>query len=83
VGIIYQLNVLPMKQRHLVGAALVKAMFDRAAYGCKLFCCWCAQDIQANYFWESIGFVPIAFRTGSSRGAEESADSYLLAEAHS
>lgn len=65
VGIIYQLNVLPLKQRHLVGAMLVKATFDRAAYGCKLFCCWCAQDIQANYFWESIGFIPLAFRTGS------------------
>ena len=65
VGIVYQLNVLPMKHRHLVGATLVKAMFDRAAYGVKLFCCWCAQDIQANYFWESIGFIPLAFRTGS------------------
>src|SRR5207249_1659370 len=38
---------------------------DRAAYGCKLFCCWCAQDIEANYFWESLGFVPLAFRAGS------------------
>jgi len=65
VGVIYQLNVLPLKQRHLIGATLVKAMFDRAAYGCKLFCLWCAQDIQANFFWESIGFVPLAFRTGS------------------
>jgi hypothetical protein len=30
-----------------------------------LFSCWCAQDIQANYFWEACGFVPLAFRTGS------------------
>ncbi len=65
VGIIYQLNVLPTKQRGLIGATLVKAMFDRAAYGCKLFCCWCAQDIDANHFWESMGFVPLAFRAGS------------------
>ena len=65
VGIIYQLNVLPLKQRGLIGASLIKAVFERAAYGCKLFCCWCAQDIQANWFWESIGFVPLAFRTGS------------------
>jgi hypothetical protein len=65
VGIVYQLNVLPLKQRHLVGALLVKAVFDRAAYGCRLFSCWCAQDIQANWFWESIGFIPLAFRTGS------------------
>ena len=66
VGIVYQLNVLPLKQRNLIGATLIKAVFDRAAYGCRLFCCWCAQDIQANWFWESIGFVPLAFRTGSA-----------------
>ncbi len=65
VGIVYQLNVMPLRHRHLVGATLVKAAFEKAAYGCKLFCCWCAQDIQANWFWESIGFVPLAFRTGS------------------
>jgi len=64
-GIVYQLNVAPGKQRGLIGATLIKAVFDRAAYGCKLFCCWCAQDLQANYFWESLGFVPLAFRTGS------------------
>lgn len=65
VGIIYQLNVVPIRQRGLIGASLIKEVFARAAYGCRLFCCWCAQDIQANYFWESIGFVPLAFRTGS------------------
>jgi hypothetical protein len=66
VGIVYQLNVLPLKQRHLIGATLIKSVFERAAYGCRLFCCWCAQDIQANYFWEACGFVPLAFRTGSA-----------------
>jgi hypothetical protein len=30
-----------------------------------LYCCWCAQDIEANHFWESLGFVPLAFRAGS------------------
>jgi hypothetical protein len=65
VGIIYQVNVMPRKQRALIGAMLVKAMFDRAAYGCRLFCCWCAQDIEANCFWESLGFIPLAFRAGS------------------
>jgi GNAT superfamily N-acetyltransferase len=64
-GIIYQLCVAAGSQRKLVGAALVQEVFRRAAYGCKLFCCWCAQDIAANRFWESIGFVPLAFRTGS------------------
>lgn len=66
IGIVYQLNVLPLRHRHLVGAMLVNAAFERAAYGCRLFCCWCAQDIAANFFWESIGFVPLAFRTGSA-----------------
>lgn len=66
-GIIYQLNVVPGRQRGLIGASLIRAVFARAAYGCKLFCCWCAQDLEANYFWESIGFVPLAFRTGSRK----------------
>src|SRR5881227_1087047 len=58
-------GAVPDRQRSLVGATLVKAMFERAAYGCRLFCCWCAQDIEANRFWESLGFVPLAFRAGS------------------
>jgi hypothetical protein len=45
----------------------LKAVFDRAAYGCKLFCCWCAQDLPANRFWEAMGFVPIAYRAGSEK----------------
>ncbi|MGI9015204.1 MAG: hypothetical protein ACR2GY_13285 [Phycisphaerales bacterium] len=65
LGIIYQLNVSPVEQRRLIGARLLHEAFSRSAYGCKLYCCWCAQDIRANYFWESVGFVPIAFRTGS------------------
>jgi hypothetical protein len=65
VGIIYQMNVVPDRQRGLIGATLIKAMFHRAAYGCRLFCCWCAQDIEANRFWESLGFIPLAFRAGS------------------
>src|SRR5688572_22034932 len=67
VGIIYQMNVAPGRQRSFVGATLLRAMFDRAAYGCRLFCCWCAQDIEANRFWESMGFVPLAFRAGSEK----------------
>jgi hypothetical protein len=67
VGIVYQLNVGPVAQRKLIGATLLKAVFDRAAYGCRLFCCWCAQDIEANRFWEAMGFVPLAFRAGSEK----------------
>ncbi len=72
VGIIYQMNVAPGKQRGFVGASLLKAQFERSAYGCKLYCCWCAQDIAANQFWEAMGFVPLAFRSGSrTKGAGE------------
>jgi hypothetical protein len=66
VGIIYQINIAEGKRRSLVGAMLLKAQFDRSAYGCRLYCCWCAQDIEANRFWEAMGFVPLAFRTGSA-----------------
>ena len=66
-GIIYQLCVAPGARRGLIGAMLIKALFDRAAYGCRLFCCWCAQDIEANRFWESLGFVPLAYRAGSDK----------------
>ncbi len=69
VGIIYQMNVLPGRQRGLIGASLLKAQFERSAYGCKLYCCWCAQDIEANRFWEAMGFVPLAFRAGSEKKA--------------
>src|ERR1044071_3187015 len=68
VGIIYQMNVVPGRQRGFIGATLLKAMVDNAAYGCKLFCCWCAQDLQgANRFWEATGFVPLAYRAGSEK----------------
>ena len=67
LGVIYQLCVSPNVQRGLIGASLIKAVFERSAYGCKLYCCWCAQDLAANKFWEALGFVPIAFRGGSAK----------------
>jgi hypothetical protein len=82
VGIIYQMNVSPGAQRKLVAATLLKAVFDRAAYGCKLFCCWCAQDLDANYFWESLGFIPLAFRAGAGSGRDRE-DAHLLAASDS
>jgi hypothetical protein len=62
-------NIVEEKRRSLVGATLLKAQFERSAYGCKLYCCWCAQDLPANSFWESMGFVPLAFRSGSDKKA--------------
>jgi hypothetical protein len=67
LGVVFQLCVAPGVQRGFIGAALLKAAFERSAYGCRLFCCWCAQDLEANYFWEAMGFVPLAFRAGSDR----------------
>lgn len=65
IGYITQVAVVPELRRSLVAAALVQAQFDRSAYGCRLYCCWCAQDLRANEFWEAMGFKAIAFRTGS------------------
>lgn len=62
VGQFIQLNVTPGQRRSLVGAALVKATFEKSAYGVKLYGLWCRQDLAANHFWESLGFVPLAFR---------------------
>jgi hypothetical protein len=66
LGVIFQMCVASEYRRSLVAANLLKAQFERSAYGCRLYCCWCAQDIEANRFWESMGFVPIAFRAGSA-----------------
>ncbi len=66
LGIVVQLCVDPSMRRSFIGAALLKAAFERSSYGCRLFCCWCAQDLAANRFWESMGFSAIAFRTGSA-----------------
>src|SRR5215213_3487273 len=37
LGLIVQLCVSKNAQRSLIGATLIKAAFDRAAYGCRLF----------------------------------------------
>ncbi|MEM9883392.1 MAG: hypothetical protein AAF800_10780 [Planctomycetota bacterium] len=70
VGQFVQLNVTPGSRRGLVGAALVKATFERAAYGVKLYGLWCRQDLAANHFWRSLGFVPLAFRAAGVSNRE-------------
>lgn len=67
LGVIFQLCVAPEYRRSLVAAHLLRAQFERSAYGCKLYCCWCAQDLPANRFYEAMGFVPIAYRAGSEK----------------
>ena len=71
VGQFIQLNVAPGSRRGFVGAALVKATFEKAAYGVKLYGLWCRQDLAANAFWQSLGFVPLAFRTAGFSKLEE------------
>jgi ribosomal protein S18 acetylase RimI-like enzyme len=67
LGVIFQLCVAPGAHRKLVGAALVREVFEKSAYGTRLYCLWCAQDLDANHFWEAMGFVPLAFRAGSEK----------------
>ena len=67
VGVIYQVNVVPGRRRGLVGAALVRGMLARWPWGVRLACCWCAQDLDANRFWQALGFVPLAYRGGSTK----------------
>jgi ribosomal protein S18 acetylase RimI-like enzyme len=74
LGIIYMLCVAPTVQRKFVGAAILKEVFERSPYGCRMYCCWCAQDLAANRFWESMGFVAVAFRTGSRTRGRKIAD---------
>jgi len=56
----------------------LKAQFERSAYGCKLYCCWCAQDLAANKFWEAMGFVPLAFRTGGTASGKKPARMHIF-----
>jgi hypothetical protein len=67
LGLITQMNVDPLYRGQLVAAALLQAQFDRSAYGCKLYSCWCAQDLEANRFWEAMGFTAIAYRSGGKK----------------
>ncbi len=83
LGVIYQINVRPEYQRSLVAAHLLKAKFEASAYGCRLYCCWCAQDLErASRFWEAMGFVPLAFRTGGGRNKGFDADGKYRGRMH-
>ena len=66
VGVVYQMAVAKAHRRATVGATLLKSLFESWAYGTRLCCAWCAQDLPANRFWEAMGFVPLAYRAGSA-----------------
>ena len=71
IGYITQINILPEYRRSLVAAELLQYQFEQSAYGCKLYSCWCAQDLKANEFWEAMGFSAIAFRMGADSKGEK------------
>lgn len=65
LGVIFQMCVAPEFRRSFVAANLLREVFERSSYGCRLYCCWCAQDlVESSRFWEAMGFVPIAYRAG-------------------
>lgn len=66
-GIIYQAAVSYDSRRRLVGTALVQHFMDHMQPEVRLIGLWCAQDIEANEFWNACGFEAIAARHGSRR----------------
>ncbi|MEM7577946.1 MAG: hypothetical protein AAF328_10795, partial [Planctomycetota bacterium] len=51
-----------------VAANLLKKVWETWPAGVKLCGCWCAQDLEANAYWEKCGFTAVAFRAGSRQG---------------
>lgn len=66
-GIIYQAAVSYDARRRLIGTALVQHFMDVMEPNIRLIGLWCAQDIEANEFWNACGFEAIAARHGSRR----------------
>ncbi|TVQ55669.1 MAG: GNAT family N-acetyltransferase [Phycisphaerales bacterium] len=66
-GIIYQAAVSYDARRRLMGTALVQHFIDHMEPNIRLIGLWCAQDIEANEFWNACGFEAIAARHGSRR----------------
>lgn len=65
LAIIYQAAVEYDAQRRLISTALVEAWCGAVCPNANQICLWCAQDINANLFWSSLGFHAIAWRVGS------------------
>lgn len=66
-SIIYQAAVPYDAQRRAVGTLLVTRWCEALPAESKQVALWCAQDIEANLFWASLGFAPLAYRVGSIR----------------
>ena len=65
VAIIYQSAIDYSAQRRLLGTLLVECWAASLPSAVNQICLWCAQDIDANLFWRSLGFQAIAWRAGS------------------
>ncbi|MEM6855326.1 MAG: hypothetical protein AAF593_13045, partial [Planctomycetota bacterium] len=65
VGQIYQMCVDAAYRRMRVGANLLRRVWETWPRGVKLCGCWCAQDLEANRYWEGCGFTAVGFRAGS------------------
>ena len=65
VAVIYQAAVPFDAQRRAVGTDLVTHWCACLPESVKQVSLWCAQDIEANLFWQSLSFEPLAYRVGS------------------
>lgn len=66
-AMIYQACVQYDARYKLLGSTLVARYIDRLPTDRQAMGLWCAQDIAANEFWESIGFVAMAARFGGAK----------------
>src|SRR5262249_47949372 len=64
-AIIYQAAIEYDAQRSHIGTALVQHFIDVLPDRITRISLWCAQDIDANLFWEALSFTPLAYRQGS------------------
>ncbi|MEM8493957.1 MAG: hypothetical protein AAF663_01050 [Planctomycetota bacterium] len=71
VGQVYQMCVARNFQRLHIGSNLLAKVWDTWPRGVKLCGCWCAQDLEANRYWEGCGFTPVAFRAGSRQKSKK------------
>ncbi len=67
VAIVFQAAVEFDAQRRLISTCTVERWAATAGAGADQLLCWCAQDIDANFFWRSLGFEALAWRAGPVR----------------
>ena len=64
---IYQACIQYDARRHASGLALVDRLKAIAVAQGRDISLWCASDLEANRFWEAVGFRHVARRNGGSR----------------